>query len=159
MIHYLAPYAVYLISFFILGATLENVVALEGYFIGLDSGGTSFVECFNAACGNDGKCIYPYTGQFCAACSSTDSTPALVLNAKFECEVCPATWVVACAMTLVLLVLFGLVIRKSQKNKRGLAPSRTSVFFKIVVSAFRYHQSYLPHIDKIQETRYTIHER
>ena len=112
------------------GTTQENVLPLEGYFAGLGADNTVFVICFNGACGPNGECISPYRGDFCTECDDS----SLVLDENFECTTCPATWIAYCILLLVLVTLFVLLTRKSKKTKR--AQAATSVFFKIVSSAF-----------------------
>ena len=43
------------------GTEQTNVVAQEGYFMGLDGTGTVFIGCFNDACNGNGTCAEFYT--------------------------------------------------------------------------------------------------
>ena len=52
------------------GTTLANVTASEGYFIGINSAGTSFLTCLNDHCLDQGACSDGYTGISCASCES-----------------------------------------------------------------------------------------
>ena len=117
------------------GTTQESVVPLEGYFLGLNSEGIAFYECFNSACGDDGSCLPPYSGSYCTECDDTESADFLVLNDKFECEACPDPWVTYFLMTVVLLIIIGWAW-KSTKKKKKIRSETHKVFFKIVASAF-----------------------
>lgn len=112
------------------GTVLENVSASEGFFLGLDGSGTTFIPCLNSACGIDGNCSHGYTGPSCTECDGE----GLVLD-DFKCIQCPETWKTVFIMLggVVAFTLF--LMDKLNDAKQGYLAH--NVFLKIVVSSFQ----------------------
>ena len=114
------------------GTTIANVTAMENYFLGIDSTGTTFFPCFNTACMEGGGCDEGYTGPSCTNCEE-----GLILTDTYECAQCPSTFVTVAMLLGGLLLLLTYLYFIVKQKRSGAKPKTTSVFLKIVMSTLQ----------------------
>ena len=115
-----------------IGTTVENVTASEGFFLGTDGTGTTFLTCLNEnACASDGECAEGYTGASCTICDE-----GLVMNEKFQCKDCPAL-ILTVIMLLVGAAIFLFVLIFKMNDVKNGGYTEKDVFIKAAISALQ----------------------
>ena len=99
------------------GQTIEDVSALEGYFMGFDGSGTVFLPCLNeAACthSDDSGCASGYTGDACTQCVNGS-----VLTDGYKCELCPDETMTILVFLMGVSIFASYLIFKLRSKRKG----------------------------------------
>ena len=119
------------------GATLLNITATEGFYLGLDGTGTEFFPCLNDACKAESTCFAGYTGNACVECEEgLVRTPSL----DFECSTCPSSFGTVLSF-LIMVLLFGLcfiyIFFRKKARFRVASRELNFVLAKIIISTWQ----------------------
>ena len=115
------------------GTSIGTVVALAGWFPGVDASGSSlmtiFFPCLNDYCVGDGMCDDGYTGNSCTECDE-----GLIQVDGFHCSNCAGA-MVQLLLVVVGCIAFGVFLFLSQKDiGTKITAERHEIFLKIFIS-------------------------